>query len=155
MFYYNNQPCTPSFLIGFFKNEVVLSVDAYPFSAFSNLTFHLEDTRIVFSGYTVLPDSKETELGSSDQEVSPLTDKNAGVVLMPVFPYGYYFLWCGYFWVSWVSFLTKDEFSVRVTKITSRIGVSWTHSLRFCFWPIFNSIIMAILSKECKTDNFE
>ena len=35
----------------------VISVDAYPF--------------VVFSGRTVLPDSKETEFGSSNQEVSP------------------------------------------------------------------------------------
>ena len=40
-----------------------------------------------------------------------------------------YFRWCGYFWSPWVSFVTTDEFSVRVTKITSRICVSWTHSL--------------------------
>ena len=26
---------------------VVISVNAYPFSAFSNLTYHLEDTRVV------------------------------------------------------------------------------------------------------------
>ena len=36
----------------------------------------------MFSGYTVPPDSKETELGSSDQEASPSTDKNPGVVLI-------------------------------------------------------------------------
>ena len=34
------------------------------------------------SGYTVPPESKETELGSSDQEASPSTDKNPGVVLI-------------------------------------------------------------------------
>ena len=39
-----------------------------------------------------------------------------------------YFRWCGYFWGPWVSFLTTDKFSVRFTKITSRAGVSWTHS---------------------------
>ena len=33
----------------------------------------------------------------------------------------------------WVSFVTTDEFSVRVTKIASGIGVSWTHSLPFYF----------------------
>ena len=37
----------------------------------------------MFSGCTVLPDSKETELGSSNQEASPLADKNTGVVLVP------------------------------------------------------------------------
>ena len=30
----------------------------------------------MFSGCTVLPDSKETKLGSSDQEVSPSAGKN-------------------------------------------------------------------------------
>ena len=29
---------------------------------------------------------------------------------------------------------------MRVTKITSRIDVSWIHSLLFCFWPTFNSM---------------
>ena len=44
-----------------------------------------------------------------------------------------YFWWCGYFWGPCVSFVTKDEFSVRVTKIILRIGVLWTHSLPFYF----------------------
>ena len=38
---------------------VVISVDAYPFLAFSDLTYDLEDTRIGVSGCTVVPDSKE------------------------------------------------------------------------------------------------
>ena len=63
--------------------------------------------------------------------------KILGVVLVPcsrieVHPYSY-FQWCGYFWGPWVSFVTTDAFSGRVTKITSRIGVSWTHSLPFYF----------------------
>ena len=29
---------------------------------------------------------------------------------------------------------------MRVTKITSGIGVSWTYSIPFCFWLIFNSV---------------
>ena len=37
----------------------------------------------MFSGCTVLPDSKETELGSSNQEASPSAGKNTGVNLMP------------------------------------------------------------------------
>ena len=37
----------------------------------------------MLSGCTVPPDSKETELGSSDQEVSPSAGKNTGVVLVP------------------------------------------------------------------------
>ena len=44
---------------------------------------------------TVPPDSKETELGSSDQEASPPAGKNTGVVLVPcscmeVHPYSYF-----------------------------------------------------------------
>ena len=37
----------------------------------------------MLSGCTVLPDSKETKLGSSDQEASPSTGKNAWIVLVP------------------------------------------------------------------------
>ena len=37
----------------------------------------------MFSGCTVLPDSKEIELRSSDQEASPSADKNTGIVLVP------------------------------------------------------------------------
>ena len=49
----------------------------------------------------VPPDSKETELGSSNQEASPSAGKNTGIVLVPcshmeVCPYSY-FQWCGYF----------------------------------------------------------
>ena len=54
-----------------------------------------------------------------------------------------------------MSFATTDDFLVRITKITSRAGVSWTHSLPFCFQPILTQWIMAILWKGCKLDNFE
>ena len=37
----------------------------------------------MFSGCTVPPDSKETELGSSGQEASPSAGKNNGIVLVP------------------------------------------------------------------------
>ena len=61
----------------------VISVDAYPFLAFSDLTCHLEDTGIgVFSCFIVLHDSKETEPESSNQEVSPLAGKNNGLDLI-------------------------------------------------------------------------
>ena len=36
----------------------------------------------MFSGCTVPPDSKKTELGSSNQEASPSAGKNTGVVLV-------------------------------------------------------------------------
>ena len=41
---------------------VAVISDAYPFSVFPDLTCHLEDMGMV------LPDSKETKLGSSNQE---------------------------------------------------------------------------------------
>ena len=61
----------------------VISVDAYPFSAFSDLTCHLENTGIGIFGCTVLPDSKYTKLGSSNQEASPSTAKSIGLALVP------------------------------------------------------------------------
>ena len=36
----------------------------------------------MFSGCTVPPDSKETKLGSSNQEASPSAGKNIGIVLV-------------------------------------------------------------------------
>ena len=59
------------------------SIDAYLFSAFSDLICHLKDrNKWVFFGYTVLPDSEEAELGSSNQEASPSASKNTGVALV-------------------------------------------------------------------------
>ena len=37
----------------------------------------------MFSGWTVPPDSKETELGGRYQEASPSAGKNIGIVLVP------------------------------------------------------------------------
>ena len=48
--------------------------------AFSDLTCHLEGTGI---GCTVPPNSKETEIGSRNQEVSPSAGKNTGILLVP------------------------------------------------------------------------
>ena len=42
----------------------VISVNAYLFLAFSDLTYHLEDMGIGVFCFAVLPDSKKTELGS-------------------------------------------------------------------------------------------
>ena len=39
----------------------------------------------MFPGCTVPPDSKEIELGSSDQEASPSAGKNTGIVLVPCY----------------------------------------------------------------------
>ena len=93
MFNYINQCCIPSFPIGLAITwsdfvvrsdeislgrwtlvvAVISSADAYTFLAFSDLTYHLETEGYMFSRCTVLPDSKETELESSNQEASPST----------------------------------------------------------------------------------
>ena len=73
---------------------------------------------------------------------------------MEMWPYSY-FWWCGYSQGPWVSFVTIDKFQIRVTKITSRIGDSWIHSLPVWFLLLFSRNGMAILSKVCKPDNFE
>ena len=60
-------------------------------------------------------------------------------------------------WIFWgllVLFVMTNEFSLRVTQITLRIGVSWTYSLSF-FDLYQTKWTMAILSKGCKPDNFE
>ena len=131
--FYIEQLCTPSFPIGLVKTEsafivrlvetslgrwmvvvAVICVDANPFFGF--LTLRIKEQ--VFSGYTVLPNSKETKPGTSNQETSPSAGKNTGVILvtclhMEVDPYSY-FWWCGYFWGPWASFVMADEFPVMV-----------------------------------------
>ena len=61
----------------------VISVDAYHFLAFSDLTCHLEDMLIGVFWFHCPPDSKETDLGSSDHKASPSAGKNTGFVLVP------------------------------------------------------------------------
>ena len=107
MFYYIDQSLIPALLIGLVKTKsdvivrsvetdlgrltlvvAVISVDAYLFGGFYDLPC------------TVLPDSKENEFGSSDQEACPSAGKNTGVVLVPhsiwKCPHSY-FQWCRYF----------------------------------------------------------
>ena len=52
-------------------------------------------------------------------------------------------------------FVTTDEFLLRVTKITSRIGVAGADSQISVFDLFLTQGILAILSKGCKPDNFE
>ena len=65
-----------------------------------------------------------------------------------------YFWWCEYFQGPWMSPVMTDEFSLRVTKTTSRIGFSWSHGLSV-FESFLTQWIMAISAKGCKPDNFE
>ena len=86
----------------------------------------------MFSGCTVPPDSTENELGSSDQRASPSAGKSAGVVLVPcsrmeVCPYSY-------FWGIRATFVTTDEFSVRVRKLLKGLE---SHELT-AYLSIFN-----------------
>ena len=53
----------------------------------------------------------------------------------------------------WVPFVTTGVFSVRITKNTSRIGVSWTHSLPFWFWALFNPLKWAYNQKDINQIN--
>ena len=73
---------------------------------------------------------------------------------MEVCPYSYFWRH-GYFRGPWVSFFAAIEFSVRVTKITSRIGVSELTVYLSVFDLFITQWIMAILSKGCEPDNFE
>ena len=68
----------------------------------------------MFSGSTLSHDSKETKLGSSNQEASSSAGKNTGIVLVPCC------VWkCVLKIISGgVDILEVPEFSVRVTKIT-------------------------------------
>ena len=80
----------------------------------------------MFSGCIVLPDSKETKFGSSNQKASPSAGKNTRVVFVPrshmeVHPYSFS-SGVDISEVTGCHLLTTDELSVRVTKITSSIG---------------------------------
>ena len=99
-------------------------------------------------------DNKETGLGSSNQEAFLSAGKNTGVVIascsrMELCPHSY-FWWFGYFWGTWVSFVTTDEFLMRVIKITSKIVVSWPHSLPLYFLRVATFLLVCFI---CLKDN--
>ena len=103
------------------------------------------------------PDSKETELGTSDQEASPSAGKNSVVVLVRCrawkCPYSY-FRWCEHFWGPWVSFVTTDEFSVRVKKLF-RGSVSHELTAYLSGFDLFLAqLIMAISAFQLNLKNW-
>ena len=61
----------------------VINLDAYLYLVFSDLIYLLQDTGIGVSTCTMPLDSKETELGSHNQEASPSAGKITEVVLVP------------------------------------------------------------------------
>ena len=81
----------------------------------------------MFSGCTLPPVSKETKLGSNDQEASPSVHNNTRVVLVPCHAWKYVpTAISGGLGISKVPgcHLLQHKFSVRVTIATSKIGVS-------------------------------
>ena len=70
------------FLLGWLKLDLILLSITWDWLKEINSCHH-EDTWIVFSGSIVLPDSQETELGSSNQTASPSARKNRRIVLVP------------------------------------------------------------------------
>ena len=128
----------------------LLSVYTYILRLYVNLFFLKKGVFWLHSRCFLVPsNSKETELGSSDQEASPSAGKNTGVVLMPcshmeVRPYSY-FWWCQYLWGPWVSFLTTDELSVGVTKVQGLVS----HELA-AYLSIFNLFKLNKLWPYCQ-----
>ena len=53
------------------------------FLAFSDMTWNLEDTRIGVFWLQLPPESKESKLGSSNQQAFPSAGQNSGVLLAP------------------------------------------------------------------------
>ena len=60
----------------------VINLDAYLYLIFSDLIYLLQDTGIGVSTCTMPRDSKETDLGSHNQEASPSAGKITEVVLV-------------------------------------------------------------------------
>ena len=94
----------------------------------------------VFSGRTVLPDSKETELEGSDQEASPSASKKTKVVSVPclhmeVCSYSY-FWWCGYSWGPWCHLLWQMSYKDRSQKLHQGL-VSHGLTAYLCIFNLF------------------
>ena len=79
-------------------------------------------------GWTVQPESKETNLGSSNLRDFSISRQDYQSSFSAMFIHGHASLQL--FWgvwillIPWVSFVMTDEFSVRITKLASRIDVS-------------------------------
>ena len=99
--YYINQLSNPSFPVGLVKTEsdfvvrsaetglgrwmllvAVISVVLTLFWLSQTWPVNLRIQELVFSCCTVLPDSKESKFGNSDQEASPSASKNTEIILV-------------------------------------------------------------------------
>ena len=97
----------------------------------------------VFFGCIVLPDSKETELGSRDQEDSPWASKNTRILMWILLKCLSVILYDRLAFSEDHKKLLQGLVSHELTAYHSVFNIFLTH------W------IMTILSKGCKLDNFE
>ena len=112
----------------------------------------------MFSGCTVPPDSKETKLGSSDQEASPSAGKNTGIVFVPC---------CTWKCIPTAIYSGVDISEVSGCHLLQQLSSQWGHKNYFKDWchelttylSVLNlfltQCIMVMLSEGCKLDNFE
>ena len=137
----------------------VISVDPYPFLAFSDLTCHLEDTEIAKCVLVVLCSilARRHNLEVATKRLLHQPGKKTEVVLVPYHTWTCYFWWCGYFQVPWLSFVTTDEFSVGSQNYFKDWWLMNSQARYFSVFELFLTqwIATIILSKGCKSDNFE
>ena len=112
----------------------------------------------VFSGSIMLPVSKETELGSRDQEASPSAGKSTEIILASCHAYRNVYLQL--FLVVWIflrSLICYDRWVLSEGHKKLLQGLV-SHELT-AYLSVFNLFlmqwIMVILSKGCKPDKFE
>ena len=112
----------------------------------------------MFSGCTVLRNSKETELGSSDPEASPSAGKNTGVVLVPCRAWKCapiaIFDGVDIFEVPWCDLLPQMSSQWASQKLLQGL-VSHEFTVYLSVFDLFLTWVMAMSLKGCKLDNLE
>ena len=83
-----------------------------------------------------------------------IPDSFSAKSIMEVYHYCY-FQWRGYFEGPWVSFVSTDEFSERVTKLLQGLVPHELTTYLFISNLFLTQWIMVILLNGCKPDNFE
>ena len=133
----------------------MITVDVYPFLAFSDLTCHLQDTGIGIFWLQCCIIVRRPNLEETTHEASPSAGKNTGVVLVPC--------------CAWKSVLTAISSALIFPRslvicydrwVLSKGHQSYYKCLMnsqptFLFFDQFLTYEMAILSKGHKQDNFE
>ena len=111
----------------------------------------------VLSSCTLMPDSKQTKLGGSNQEVSPSADKSTRVILLSRCEWKGVCLY-NYFPMVWIFLRSFDLICYTRWVLNDnhenylRISVSCTYRLLFWFLHVNE---MTILPKAYKLDTFE